>query len=148
MSGGTRTPTRVSRHRPAPRRRFGGARPWLPWALAGLLAVACAALVAALVLDDGESSKDLAAEAGASALEPRARIVGFPVDVDDAPSAVAVGPRTVWVVHEGSGTLATVDPRRNEMVGTLTSVGGRPRYVAIAGTAVWVSTSTRAPSPG
>ena len=65
--------------------------------------------------------------------------MGFPVDVDDAPSAVAVGPRTVWVVHEGSGTLATVDPRRNEMVGALISVGGRPRYVVIAGTAVWVS---------
>ena len=120
MSGGTRTPTRVSRRRQAPRRRFGGGHPWLPWALAGVLALACAALVAVLVLDDGESRTNVTPEPAAAALEPRARIVGFPVDVGDAPSAVAVGPRTVWVVNEGSGTLATVDPRRNEMVGTPT----------------------------
>ena len=85
-----------------------------------MLALACAVLVAVLVLDDGESSRNVGAEQAASALEPRARIVGFPVDVGDAPSAVAVGPRTVWVVNEGSGTLVTVDPRRNEMVGAPT----------------------------
>ena len=65
----------------------------MAWALAGVLALACAALAAALVLDDDEPRKELAAaEVESTALEPGGRVVGFPVGVGDAPSAVSVGP--------------------------------------------------------
>src|SRR5688572_9643835 len=119
MSGGTRAPTRAPRGRPAPGGRLARLGPRLAWALVALLALACAALAAALLSDDDEPDGAKATAGGeVKAPEPGGRPVGFPVRVEDAPSAVAVGPRVVWVVHEGSGTIGAVDPRRNELIGT------------------------------
>ena len=118
------------------------------WVLVGLLALACAGLALALLLDDDESSERPVA-AKTSPAEPGGRTVGFPVRVGDAPSAVAVGPENVWVLSEGDGTVSRVDPTRNEIVGPSVDVGGRPREKGFAGGALLVTRVVGAPrTPG
>jgi YVTN family beta-propeller protein len=138
VSGGTRAPTRVSGHQPHPGSRLGLEGTRSLWALVGLLTVISAALALALILDD-DAPRRPAPREDASTLDPGARIVGFPVHVGDAPSAVVVGPEQAWVLHEGSGTLGSVDPIRNELAGSQIPIGGRPRYLALVGGSLWVS---------
>ena len=56
------------------------------------------------------------------------------------PSALGVGSlTTTWVLHEGPGTLRTIDPKLNELYGASTPIGERPRYMTIGPGAIWVS---------
>ena len=140
MSGGTRAPTRVSGGQPTPRGRLGRLASWVPWAVAGVLGVACLALGVVLLTGDDESSSSAnATQVRARPAEPAGRIAGFPIRVGDAPSAITVGSKYVWAVNELSGTLVGIDPTRNEVVGSPIAIGGRPRFVALANGSLWVT---------
>ena len=48
---------------------------------------------------------------------------------------------TTWVLHEGPGTLRTIDPKLSKLYGASTRapIGGSPRYMTIGPGAIWVS---------
>lgn len=148
MSGGTRAPTRTPGRRPpgrpppsARRRRAGR----LPWLLVALLTVAVVVLGVLLVADEDPGAERggtgaASRPAGGAFEEPLGRLAGAPIRVDDTPSALGVGSlTTTWVLHEGAGTLRTIDPKLNELFGVPTPIGGRPRFMTIGPGAIWVS---------
>jgi len=60
------------------------------------------------------------------------------IRVGSAPSAVAVGRRSVWVTNKLDGTVSRIDPATNRVVGTF-RVGAWPDHVAVDAGNVWVA---------
>src|SRR5262249_28740789 len=65
-----------------------------------------------------------------------------PINVGNAPTAVAAGPGAVWVANSQDATVSRIDPAKNRVVDTIT-VGEGPSGLAVApgGKLVWVSTA-------
>jgi DNA-binding beta-propeller fold protein YncE len=68
-------------------------------------------------------------------------MVGRPIQLGGAPSAVAAGEGSVWVSNAGDGTVQRIDPDAQSFDGDPIDVGGAPAGVAVGGGSVWVTLS-------
>ena len=125
---------------PPPRRRRPAIVPAPAWrhprwvVAAGALLLALAAGVAGFRLlgDDPE-----AATAGAVVLDPETGALEDTVSFGTAPSGVAVGEGSVWVLDGDDKTVTQIDPETNE-VRRVFSTESRPTDIVAGAGAVWV----------
>ena len=68
----------------------------------------------------------------------RTRAPGRPTRVGQEPRGVAFAGDALWVANTLDGTVAKVDPDRDEVLGTV-PVGARPEGLAGTGDSVWIS---------
>jgi YVTN family beta-propeller protein len=58
------------------------------------------------------------------------------IKVGRGPAALAVGPGSVWVAAQDSGTVSRIDPRTDRVTATV-SVAGAPTSLTITGSRLW-----------
>ena len=75
---------------------------------------------------------------GGSDVDLESLYVLDPVEVGDAPQAVAVGDEGVWVTNGGDGSVSLVDPEALEPVGDPIRVNPIPSSIAVSDRFVWV----------
>jgi len=68
----------------------------------------------------------------------RTRAPGRPTRVGQEPRGVTFAGDALWVANTLDGTVAKVDPDRDEVLGTV-PVGARPEGLAGTGDSVWIS---------
>jgi hypothetical protein len=139
--GDTGARARLAASRSAPpraRRRLRGR------ALLAVLAVLAAiAGVAVLLLSDDDDGADEAASVQArgarAAAPPAAEIVGRPIPVGDAPSAITVTPAGgIWVANTGAESVTFIDSRRPRVRSRI-PVGEDPKAISAGPASVWVA---------
>ena len=113
-----------------------------------LLVVAAGALLvviaAGAALQRSLGGEDRIEAAGALALDPESGEVVARVPLGTAPSAVAVGEGSVWVVNADDRTVSQIDAETRTLVRTF-STSATPTDVAVGAGSVWVG---NAPSAG
>jgi YVTN family beta-propeller protein len=120
--------TAVLRARPRPRRR---SRWWAAGALAGIVAVAIAAVVLAVGDDGGRTPRPTPAPAG--------QVVGDPVRIGGRPTALGAGSEFVFVLDEARGSIFRISQQTKMLVGDAIQVGGHPRFLALSTGTIWVT---------
>jgi DNA-binding SARP family transcriptional activator/ABC-type branched-subunit amino acid transport system substrate-binding protein/DNA-binding beta-propeller fold protein YncE len=133
-------PERAGRGETAsPRARPRSRRPLLAAALgAVVLAIAAGAAL------QGFGGDEEVEGAGALALDPESGDVVARVRLGTAPSAVAVGEGSVWVVDADDRTVSQIDAETRKLVRTF-STSATPTDVAVGAGSVWIA---NAPSAG
>ena len=69
---------------------------------------------------------------------PKTNTVIQPINVGNAPGAIAVGLGSVWVANTLDGTVSRIDANTGTVIG-LVKVGEGPRDIAVGRDAVWVA---------
>ena len=107
-----------------------------PWriAAAGALLLAVAVGVGAWRLAAGDAAHETA---GAIALDPDTGALRETISFGTAPSSVAVGEGSVWVLDGDDKTVTQIDPETNA-VRRVFSTSSRPTDIAAGAGAVWV----------
>jgi ABC-type branched-subunit amino acid transport system substrate-binding protein/streptogramin lyase len=109
---------------------------------AGVLVLAATAVAIVLSSRDGGGSAALRGQVlpsgdGLAAIRADAeRITSF-TGADGAPSNVAVGEGSVWVLNTADARVARVDPRTGDVIRSF-EPGGRPTDIAAGAGAVWI----------
>jgi branched-chain amino acid transport system substrate-binding protein len=123
---------------PRPTRRRAGL-----FVLAGvlLLAAAVGAVVVLLVRDGGgetvAGSEDTIAGGNAGVLDPRTGELLATILLGTAPTSIAVGEGSVWVLDADDRTVSQIDPKERAVVRTF-STGSTPTDLAVGAGAIWV----------
>jgi DNA-binding SARP family transcriptional activator/ABC-type branched-subunit amino acid transport system substrate-binding protein len=130
----------------APARKLG-ARParrrvrLLVLAGALLLAAAVGAAAVLLVRDGGgetvAGSEETVAGANAGVLDPRTGELLETIPLGTAPTSIAVGEGSVWVLDADDRTVSQIDPKKRAVVRTF-STGSTPTDLAVGAGAIWV----------
>jgi DNA-binding SARP family transcriptional activator/ABC-type branched-subunit amino acid transport system substrate-binding protein/DNA-binding beta-propeller fold protein YncE len=115
----------------------------LALAVGGLLVLVAAAAAVVLVMRGGGETRGKAG-GFALALDPESGDVVARVPLGTAPSALAVGEGSVWVVDADDRTVSQIDATTRTLVRTF-STSGTPTDVAVGAGSVWVG---NAPSEG
>jgi DNA-binding SARP family transcriptional activator/ABC-type branched-subunit amino acid transport system substrate-binding protein len=124
-------PARKPRPRPARRR----ARMLV---LAGALLLAAAVgAVAVLLVRDGSSESVAVAGGSAGVLDPRTGELLATIPLGTAPTSVAVGEGSVWVLDADDRTVSQIDPKERALVRTF-STGSTPTDLAAGAGAIWI----------
>lgn len=121
-----------------PRRRRG------LLALTGVVAVAIAAVVAALVVDEnGEAEPIVVTPNSVAVIDPGTNRVVDSVRVGDSPGPIEASDNALWVVNINARTLMKIDPAARSVVGSVAvpvSPGRNtpPLQLAVVGEEAWV----------
>jgi serine/threonine-protein kinase len=107
----------------------------------GLLAAA--AIVLALTFDGGSAAPEPAGAGAVLALNARSGRVADRLPAGDAPTALSVDGRRLWMVDAQDRTVRTIDSRSRSSVTTAT--GATPVDVVSAHGGVWVANGVRQP---
>lgn len=110
-----------------------------------VLAAASGAVVFQLARDGSEAATpdERALErSGVGVLDPRTGELRETIPVGTAPSAVAVGEGSVWVLDADDRTVARIDPEQRQVLRTF-SIATRPTALGAGAGAVWVGNGFR-----
>ena len=103
----------------------------------GLLGVAVAAVVAAVLVSGGDGTPTPTPTPTATASPTPAALAAARFPVGDGPDGIALGAGAAWVAVSGAGKLARVDQATGKTVDV--DVGANPDSVVFDGESVWVS---------
>ncbi len=125
MSGGTRAPTRASARRSSPAGRRLRTPRLNPWLLVALLGLVIVGLVITMLVESDDPERSPATRDGLAG-PAVGRVVGPPFPIGTAPSAIAIGTESIWVLNEVDGTaVVSTRPRTPSSATPSRSVGGR-----------------------
>ena len=130
--------------RPGPRPARRRAR-LLVLAGALLLAAAVGAVVVLLVRDGGGAvagSEETIAGGNAGVLDPRTGELLATIPLGTAPTSIAVGEGSVWVLDADDRTVSQIDPKERAVVRTF-STGSTPTDLAVGAGAIWIGNGVR-----
>jgi DNA-binding SARP family transcriptional activator/ABC-type branched-subunit amino acid transport system substrate-binding protein/streptogramin lyase len=117
----------------------------------GVILAAVAGLVVFQLARDGTEAatrNDRAVDrSGVGVLDPRTGELRETIPAGTAPSAVAVGEGSVWVLDADDKTVARIDPGQRKVVRTF-SIATRPTALGAGAGAVWVGNGFRDPGFG
>jgi DNA-binding SARP family transcriptional activator/ABC-type branched-subunit amino acid transport system substrate-binding protein len=100
-----------------------------------LLAVALGAIAVLLVRDGG--SEESIAGGNAGMLDPKTGELLATIPLGTAPTSIAVGEGSVWVLDADDRTVSQIDPKERAVVRTF-STGSTPTDLAVGTGAIWV----------
>jgi len=104
-----------------------------------ILAAAVAAAVFQLVRDgSGEAIK----APGVGVLDPKTGELLATIPVGTAPSSIAVGEGSVWVLDADDRTVSEIDPKERAVVRTF-STGSTPTDLAVGAGGIWIGNGVR-----
>jgi YVTN family beta-propeller protein len=136
---GARARLAASRTAPSRTRRRPG---WRALVAALALFAAVAGLAVLLLSGDDDAAENGAAERAQSArtaTPPAAEVVGRPIPVGDAPSAITVTPAGgIWVANTGAESVTFIDSRRPRVRSRI-PVGEDPKAISAGPASVWVA---------
>ncbi len=131
--------------RPGPRPARRRAR-LLVLAGALLLAAAVGAVAVLLVRDGGSEpvagSEETIAGGNAGVLDPRTGELLATIPLGTAPTSIAVGEGSVWVLDADDRTVSQIDPKERAVVRTF-STGSTPTDLAVGAGAIWIGNGVR-----
>jgi DNA-binding SARP family transcriptional activator/ABC-type branched-subunit amino acid transport system substrate-binding protein/streptogramin lyase len=111
-----------------------------------LLAAAVGALVVLLVRDGGgeavNGSGETIAGGNAGVLDPRTGELLATIPLGTAPTSIAVGEGSVWVLDADDRTITRIDPKERAVVRTF-STGSTPTDLAVGAGAIWIGNGVR-----
>jgi len=113
----------------------GGSRKTIAVTAASAIAVAAAALIALALTGNGHKQIRLVADAVGVVRKGRLADQGH---VDVSPSALAVGPKAIWIANSDANSVSRVDEKTLAVQQTI-PVGNGPSAVAVGGGAIWVA---------
>jgi DNA-binding SARP family transcriptional activator/ABC-type branched-subunit amino acid transport system substrate-binding protein len=107
-----------------------------------LLLAAAVGAVAVLLVRDGSSetvagSEETIAGGSAGVLDPRTGELLATIPLGTAPTNIAVGEGSVWVLDADDRTVSQIDPRKRALVRTF-STGSTPTDLAVGAGAIWI----------
>jgi branched-chain amino acid transport system substrate-binding protein len=104
-----------------------------------ILAAAVAAAVLQLVRD---GSGQAIAAPGVGVLDPKTGELLATIPFGTAPSSIAVGEGSVWVLDADDRTVSQIDPKERAVVRTF-STGSTPTDLAVGAGAIWIGNAVR-----
>ena len=107
-------------------------------ALLLVLAAAVGAVAVLLVRDGG--SEETIAGGNAGVLDPRTGELLATIPLGTAPTSIAVGEGSVWVLDADDRTVSQIDPKERAVVRTF-STGSTPTDLAAGAGAIWIGNS-------
>ena len=111
--------------------------------LAGALLLAAAVgAVAVLLVRDGGSETETIAGGNAGVLDPRTGELLATIPLGTAPTSIAVGEGSVWVLDADDRTVSQIDPKERAVVRTF-STGSTPTDLAVGAGAIWIGNGVR-----
>jgi DNA-binding SARP family transcriptional activator/ABC-type branched-subunit amino acid transport system substrate-binding protein/streptogramin lyase len=123
---------------PRPARRRAGLL-----VLAGALLLAAAVgAVAVLLVRDGASETETITGASAGVLDPRTGELLATIPVGTAPTSIAAGEGSVWVLDADDRTVSQINPKERAVVRTF-STGSTPTDLAVGAGGIWVGNGVR-----
>jgi branched-chain amino acid transport system substrate-binding protein len=120
----------------APLRRTRGRRRAVLVMAIGALILA-AAVVAAVFQLAGDGSGETIEGAGVGVLDPKTGELLATIPFGTAPSSIAVGEGSVWVLDADDRTVSQIDPKERAVVRTF-STGSTPTDLAVGAGGIWI----------
>jgi branched-chain amino acid transport system substrate-binding protein len=109
----------------------------------GIGALILAAAVAAAVLQlVGNGSGEAIEGAGVGVLDPKTGELLATIPFGTAPSSIAVGEGSVWVLDADDRTVSQIDPKERAVVRTF-STGSTPTDLAVGAGGIWMGNAVR-----
>jgi branched-chain amino acid transport system substrate-binding protein len=105
--------------------------------LAGALLLAAAVGAAAVLLVRAGGSEETIAGGSAGVLDPRTGELLATIPLGTAPTTIAVGEGSVWVLDADDRTVSQIDPKERAVVRTF-STGSTPTDLAAGAGAIWI----------